>query len=364
MVNLRRDHHQEQRRNPTNESREDDRESKSLIKSTRHGKRWTCSKRNASIMLLCIISLVVISSLFLKRETQPLHTPPVFAVDLERSVLDLSEAAWQTMLSRFQYTMRNPAYDWIWSPAVVRGNKIFVVQQHAITLENDNRYQAFRGMIPRALKLAKVYEKTNGELKAINRKDIYLLDKRFHKMPIPLVLGLGDHKTCSGNPFPRFSWSTVLDPENCIAFALPTYTVYNDAPNKMQDYDSFHQERENKFPWSMKKQQAVWRGSASGHNPHGWSAMPRAQLVNFSIHYPELLDAAFTEANQYKQMYPEEWVKLVNNSRFGDWIGFHDFQKYRAVLDIDGNSWSDRFGNLLCTNSVVIKVSRYSKAVS
>lgn len=33
-----------------------------------------------------------------------------------------------------------------------------------------------------------------------------------------------------------------------------------------------------------------------------------------------------------------------------------DFQKYRAILDIDGNSWSSRFGKLLCYNSVVLKV--------
>jgi Glycosyl transferase family 90 len=33
-----------------------------------------------------------------------------------------------------------------------------------------------------------------------------------------------------------------------------------------------------------------------------------------------------------------------------------DFQKYIAILDMDGNSWSSRFGTLLCYNSVVIKV--------
>ena len=32
------------------------------------------------------------------------------------------------------------------------------------------------------------------------------------------------------------------------------------------------------------------------------------------------------------------------------------FQRYAAILDIDGNSWSSRFGSLLCYNSVVLKV--------
>ena len=33
-----------------------------------------------------------------------------------------------------------------------------------------------------------------------------------------------------------------------------------------------------------------------------------------------------------------------------------DFQRYRAILDIDGNSWSSRFGLLMCYNSVILKV--------
>ena len=28
-----------------------------------------------------------------------------------------------------------------------------------------------------------------------------------------------------------------------------------------------------------------------------------------------------------------------------------------AIIDIDGNNWSSRFGMLLCSNSIIIKVS-------
>eukprot|EP00978_Attheya_sp_CCMP212_P020840 scaffold60199_cov103-Attheya_sp.AAC.1 len=37
-------------------------------------------------------------------------------------------------------------------------------------------------------------------------------------------------------------------------------------------------------------------------------------------------------------------------------IPFDDFQKYLAIVDVDGNSWSGRFSQLLCMNSVVLKV--------
>jgi hypothetical protein len=35
---------------------------------------------------------------------------------------------------------------------------------------------------------------------------------------------------------------------------------------------------------------------------------------------------------------------------------FDEQMNYKAIMDIDGNSWTGRFSKLLCTNSVVIKV--------
>jgi len=32
------------------------------------------------------------------------------------------------------------------------------------------------------------------------------------------------------------------------------------------------------------------------------------------------------------------------------------FQEFLAILDLDGNSWSSRFGTMLCYNSVIVKV--------
>ena len=51
---------------------------------------------------------------------------------------------------------------------------------------------------------------------------------------------------------------------------------------------------------------------------------------------------------------------LANFTTSYSWVkprlSLPDFMKYKAIIDIDGNSWSSRFGNLLCTNSVIIKV--------
>ena len=37
-------------------------------------------------------------------------------------------------------------------------------------------------------------------------------------------------------------------------------------------------------------------------------------------------------------------------------VPMENFQKYVAIVDLDGHSWSSRFGRLLCYNSVILKV--------
>lgn len=60
---------------------------------------------------------------------------------------------------------------------------------------------------------------------------------------------------------------------------------------------------------------------------------------------------------------PERYSDEVNISEVGglkEGIWPMDrFQKYTAVLDMDGESWSSRFGGLLCLNSVILKVESH-----
>lgn len=67
---------------------------------------------------------------------------------------------------------------------------------------------------------------------------------------------------------------------------------------------------------------------------------------------PTLIDAAFIKLNQFFKNRED----LKNQTRIAASIPMKDFMKYRAIIDIDGNGWSSRFGDLLCTNSVVVKI--------
>jgi hypothetical protein len=270
----------------------------------------------------------------------------------------LSEVAWKGFLKRFRMAMQTQSYE-VWLPVVVRGSKVYVAQQHLtrVQKERGRRFKLFTAMMSHALNVTSSILQSSNVDKVRRKKVLPLLDETWRDRPIPLLMALGDQRRCEGKKFPRFGWSRLEDKE-CTMFALPSFNVYRDAPEDSPDYDLFHKNLEQLYPWSKKKPQAVWRGSATGRISNDWTDLPRAQLVNVSIYHPSLLDAGFVHAKQFKNMYPKQEAQLHQNSRFAKWIDFKDFQKYRAVVDIDGNSWSDRFGNLLCLNSAVVKVSR------
>jgi hypothetical protein len=110
------------------------------------------------------------------------------------------------------------------------------------------------------------------------------------------------------------------------------------------------------YPWRIKRRVAVWRGSPTGPpggdgRGEGYSSNPRARLVAAALGRPDLFDAALTSAGS------EGWSENATASGLVGWhIPMYLFQLYRAILDVDGMSWSGRFGSLLCMSSVVLKV--------
>jgi hypothetical protein len=75
--------------------------------------------------------------------------------------------------------------------------------------------------------------------------------------------------------------------------------------------------------------------------------------------YAELFDAKITSIPDVAraELYQTQLEQDIGNQAImNDRIQFHDFQRYRGIIDIDGHSWSGRFGSLLCLNSVILKV--------
>jgi hypothetical protein len=112
----------------------------------------------------------------------------------------------------------------------------------------------------------------------------------------------------------------------------------------------------HKHPWAGKAKRGVWRGSTTGskrvEESNIWT-LPRSVLVNMSLHNPEVLDARFTECKQCDS----HVASLLEKAGFGyaRFFTFADQFKYQALIDVDGNTWSSRFAQLLSINSVVFK---------
>lgn len=174
---------------------------------------------------------------------------------------------------------------------------------------------------------------------------------------IPLIFNGGDFCHCNGKKWPLFTFAKAASSAtqlNCSAFTVPSSTAWAVHRTKLLPsfWNATQSSQNQKYPWMFKIPKAVWRGSTTGHKSD-WHDLPRARLVQTSIEHPSIVDAGFSKILQKPAVHKSQ---ILRESRLVPSIEFKDFMMYRAVIDIDGNSWSSRFGELLCMNSVVIKV--------
>lgn len=192
------------------------------------------------------------------------------------------------------------------------------------------------------------------------------IDERLHKVitePFPFYVIWADFRECFGKTFPFFTFPTFahIPPgqEECLPISIPTYEQWKNHKLKPHSnaWDSIFKSQAEKYPWDSKINKAVWRGATTG-NELDWRDLPRSKLVKISRENPSIIDASFT-ANWLPQRNETEKLEIISSGFANESIPFEEFQRYKAIIDIDGNSWSSRFADLLCMNSVVIKVEPY-----
>jgi len=66
------------------------------------------------------------------------------------------------------------------------------------------------------------------------------------------------------------------------------------------------------------------------------SDIPRGQLVELSMEFPHLIDAAFV---RFSPQWRDREEELMNTTIVKEPIKFDDFNEYKAIIDIDGNNW-------------------------
>lgn len=165
----------------------------------------------------------------------------------------------------------------------------------------------------------------------------------------------------------------VLSPHDGISFSTPI-PIFTFAKSKQAtgailfpDFEACEKPDKGhypklckKYPWKKKNSKGFFRGATTGK----WSAGPppfnnsRAQAVELSYLYPNLLDANFSYFSPEVGPILEEfkaWMRLIGKSPSSRSV--EDHYKYRYLLDIDGNSCTySRFRWILFSNSTPVKV--------
>lgn len=172
----------------------------------------------------------------------------------------------------------------------------------------------------------------------------------------PFLAWYGDYKSCNYHNWenaysiPLF---TTCAPIACrYAFPIPNYQNRASAQPTDTAWRRVQADYRARYPWSEKKRQLVWRGSLSAPHEHGnstrWRVVVQAQKE-------DRVDVGFVSIGHINAgLIDMDWNAA--NGRKEAISPMQDFQTYIAILDIDGNSWSSRFGELLCYNSIVVKV--------
>jgi lipopolysaccharide biosynthesis glycosyltransferase/LPS sulfotransferase NodH len=213
------------------------------------------------------------------------------------------------------------------------------------------RMEPTEGLIVKAHQIIKSHLGTNLRWNA--------LTKTLRNGGFPFWAWYGDFKACNFQNFnndsiPLFTTCAVAKCDH--AFPIPNYMNIIDSQPSSDNWRGLFRDTTRQFPWQSKIRKVVWRGSLSeadgalALSSVRWRAAKLVHKLNSSLFDVGLTSIPTWVANQVS----------VNISEVGGLVPgiapMSNFQRYMAILDMDGNSWSSRFATLLCYNSVVIKV--------
>jgi len=204
-------------------------------------------------------------------------------------------------------------------PYIIRGGTV---------LRPEGRTGMFVTLVERAVELASTMKEQDERMKAL------------YEGELPMIFDANDYAWCGDDLVPIFRLNAIRSRKCMHSWPVMSLTYFNDPTNfqlaeSPYQWDELMTEWDESYPWEKKIDKVVWRGRITGYT-YKDGERPRQKLVQYAREYLDVMDIKPSTA---KSKMPQD-----------------DFQKYKAILDIDGNAWSARLGKLLCYNSVVIKV--------
>lgn len=145
------------------------------------------------------------------------------------------------------------------------------------------------------------------------------------------------------------------------AFPLPTRAMLLNAQNNPKAWEYYFRRLQTQYPWTAKRPLAGWRGTFTGNRDLRHNQ--RYHLCRIGLNHSDVMDVKATVLfDHFFHDDDDDDEKMAVEKKeasrcLGDPVApFYAFAQYKAIFDLDGNKWSSRFANLLCLNSVVLKV--------
>lgn len=276
----------------------------------------------------------------------------------------------QALVQRFQLSVEKQRPDEIWYAvaATALGRR---ARSDTQSLElRTNKSEVFFHQVVRYLQRHHYYQRT-WRLRRVTPSWPALHDLLFSSSPserprsFPLRMLYGDTDWCddAGDTPPIPTFPTSMQAKGCdYRWSMPNYHTIDQAwPNPSSARKKQADWRKKYGPWTQKIPKAVWRGTLNGkvvdlrrnarlqlyrlgQNATG-SKYLDVQITNVAPHVLRSIGGNMTA------------LGIPPNANLSDHrMKMTAFQKYQMVVDTDGNSWSSRFGDLLCFDTVVLKV--------
>ncbi|GFR51137.1 hypothetical protein Agub_g13492 [Astrephomene gubernaculifera] len=153
---------------------------------------------------------------------------------------------------------------------------------------------------------------------------------------------------------PVLSWNICRDHPNA-GFTMPSYSIWDHSlgPTQMRVY---HRCLRKRYPASKRKPMAVWRGSTTdtrfgSFNKDNYLQALRVQLHLLARNHSDVLDVKIADP-----LNCDDFVRSQLTDT-GSRLSFEDFNTYCLIVDVDGNGWSNRFGQLVHFNTPILKMA-------
>ena len=195
-------------------------------------------------------------------------------------------------------------------PYIIRGGTV---------LRPEGRTGMFVTLVERAVELASTMKEQDERMKAL------------YEGELPMIFDANDYAWCGDDLVPIFRLNAIRSRKCMHSWPVMSLTYFNDPTNfqlaeSPYQWDELMTEWDESYPWEKKIDKVVWRGRITGYT-YKDGERPRQKLVQYAREYLDVMDIKPSTA---KSKMPQD-----------------DFQKYKAILDIDGNAWSARLGKLL-----------------